>query len=233
MLIQSIHIKNFREYRGETTLYPGWSEEKNVTLFQSEDVYMLEAIYQACCWGVYGNTRIWNDAMFMALEDLARDLPDDMIPAGQVEVVLSHQDMEYRILRSERYLDHGEFIEPKGPTVTVVRRDGRGGNETLAPAAADRFLEELRNGHFLTIAMCNDGLDLTSSIFRCGQLLLFATPQQLEELEDRMEDHTFHQHIKSLYERVAKIYRVGKLVLYQADVLWETDSSMGKTGKQN
>lgn len=231
MLIQSIHIKGFREYRGETTLHPAWSEEKNMTLFQSEDVYMLEAIYQACCWGVYGNTRIWNDAMFMALEDLARDLPDDMIPAGQVEVVLAHQHMEYHILRSERYLDHGEFIEPKDPTVTVVRRDGRGRDETLDPAIADQFLEELRNDRFLNIVMCNDGLDPTSSIFRRGQLLLFATPLQLEELEDRMEDHTSHQHTKSLYERVAKIYRVGKLVLYQTDILWETDVSMRRTGK--
>lgn len=221
MLIQSVRVEGFRGFREKMTLYPAYSEEKRVTLIQSSDSDSVETLYQACRWCLYGCAQ-FDSSDFLLNNDLADSLIHDEEQRVQVEMILSHRDAEYLVLRTQGYRGRGDLIQSEDrSTVTVSLQNAGGAWQALPTVVANQFLEDLRHNRSICISRGTDYLERGLRDTE-RQTLLFATRAELKDLDDRVsEDDVRRGRKKDLYRHISKIYHIRKCVRYGIEPLWE------------
>ena len=110
MLIKSIKLQNFRQFKGTQKLTFSDDPEKNVTVLLGDNTFGKTTILQAFNWCLYGMADFPKDSNpdFLLNLEVANELAGVQQKSEvSVELVIMHKDMEYIILRKQPYVDRG------------------------------------------------------------------------------------------------------------------------------
>lgn len=110
MLIKSITLNNFRQFKGKQTLIFSSDSQNNVTVLLGDNTFGKTTILQAFNWCLYGVADFPKDSNPDFLLNLA--VSNELAGIQQkseiyVELFLEHKNMEYIIRRKQPYVDRG------------------------------------------------------------------------------------------------------------------------------
>lgn len=108
MLIKSIRMKDFRQFKGSQVLEFACDPEKNVTVLLGDNTFGKTTILQAFNWCLYGMAEFPKDSNPDFLLNL--EAADEAAGVTQkidveVEIELTHRDITYNVLRVRTYVD--------------------------------------------------------------------------------------------------------------------------------
>lgn len=145
MIIKSIILENFRQFKGEFILDFATNHDKNVTIIMGENGAGKTTLEQAFMWCLYGKNT------FQVKELINREVRDAMISGDEekviVTLIISHNQKTYKITRKQRLKKQGRYFA-KNPEESfwVYERNENGDynplNETKGAAMINEFLPE-------------------------------------------------------------------------------------------
>ena len=108
MLIKSITLNNFRQFKGKQTLVFSTNQDKNVTVLLGDNTFGKTTILQAFNWCLYGVADFPKDSnpdFLLNLEVANEQSGIETKCEVYIELVLEHKEVEYIILRKQAYID--------------------------------------------------------------------------------------------------------------------------------
>lgn len=143
MLIKTLRLENFRQFKGVTKINFPCDAERNVTVILGNNTYGKTTLLQAFNWCLYGEADFGRDDKFLLNSELAAQMKNGERETVSVEISLLHDGREYIVTRTQRYnfgggKAHGEAV----PTVTVSRKDNDGQTKSID---SERKMSELIN----------------------------------------------------------------------------------------
>lgn len=132
MLLKSIKVKNFRQFKGEQYISFSVDPVRNVTIIQGDNGSGKTSFAQAFRWCLYGETDFADKIL------LSKAVSDQMLPGDekdvQVEICLVHNDIEYTVTRRQRYKkDTASRISNSGRNKFVISYKTADGNTEYVP----------------------------------------------------------------------------------------------------
>ena len=108
MLIKSITLNNFRQFKGKQRLVFSIDAQKNVTVLLGDNTFGKTTILQAFNWCLYGSADFPKDSNpdFLLNYEVSNELAG-IQPKSEVyvELILEHKKIEYIIRRKRPYVD--------------------------------------------------------------------------------------------------------------------------------
>jgi len=108
MLIKSITLNNFRQFKGKQALEFSTDADKNVTVLLGDNTFGKTTILQAFNWCLYEVADFPKDSnpnFLLNLEDANEQAGIQQKCEVYVELTLEHKDTEYIVLRKQAYID--------------------------------------------------------------------------------------------------------------------------------
>ena len=132
MLLKSIKVKDFRQFKGEQYVSFSVDPERNVTIIQGDNGAGKTSFAQAFRWCLYGETDFSNKTL------LSMAVADKMLPGDekdvQVEICLVHNNIEYTVTRRQKYKkDNTNRISHVGRPKFVISYKTDDGNTEYIP----------------------------------------------------------------------------------------------------
>jgi DNA sulfur modification protein DndD len=101
MLLKSLKLKDFRQFKGEQTIVFADDQTQNVTIIMGDNGTGKTTLAQAFTWCLYGETTFIDKILLCKAKSL------EMLPAQKtnvrVELTLIHKDIEYTIISEQEY----------------------------------------------------------------------------------------------------------------------------------
>ena len=101
MLLKSLKLKDFRQFKGEQTISFSTDPVRNVTVIMGENGSGKTTLAQAFTWCLYGDTDFDDKSM------LCKATAQEMLPGAEekvrVELALQHNGIEYLCIREQMY----------------------------------------------------------------------------------------------------------------------------------
>ena len=127
MLIKTLRLENFRQFKGTTKIYFSCDAEKNVTVILGNNTFGKTTLLQAFNWCLYGKVNFGRNDTFLLNSELAEQMSNGEQETVSVEIVLLHADAEYIITRTQRYNFSGGKVHGEiSPTVEVAIKGADG-----------------------------------------------------------------------------------------------------------
>ncbi|WP_302489734.1 AAA family ATPase [uncultured Mitsuokella sp.] len=125
MIIKSITLENFRQFKGECTLDFATDPQKNVTVIMGENGAGKTTLEQAFMWCLYDKNT------FRVKELINREVRDGMTNGDEVKVsvtlMITHNQKNYKIVRKQRLKKQGSRLEKdQDGTLWVYEQDENG-----------------------------------------------------------------------------------------------------------
>lgn len=109
MLIKSIELYNFRQFKDKQTLTFSCDPEKNVTILLGDNTFGKTTILQAFNWCLYNKANFPKDSnpdFLLNLEVAKENKGAKETCSVYVEIILEHKGCEYTIRRTEDYYNY-------------------------------------------------------------------------------------------------------------------------------
>ena len=101
MLLQSIRLENFRQFRDESIDFADGRDGKNVTIIIGENGTGKTTFAQAFFWCMYGETEFSDKSMLNKL--VATEMRPGQEQKVQVTLKLRHGEVDYTLIREQTY----------------------------------------------------------------------------------------------------------------------------------
>lgn len=132
MLIRSLRMENFRQFKGKTYVEFSCDPEKNVTIILGDNTFGKTTLLQAFNWCFYGKVNFDQNPDFLLNLEVASEMTDGDTQSVEVEIVLIHDSTEYTITRTQRYTCRGDHVRGESvPTVKVIYKQPDGQTESV------------------------------------------------------------------------------------------------------
>lgn len=118
MRIKSLRLKNFRQFKGDTTIYFSYDRVKNVTIILGDNTFGKTQLLNAFNWCLYG-------VVTPSLKSLLNyELANEMQLRGDeqivlVELTLLHADFEYVLTREHKFFWGNGIVPQAASNVTL------------------------------------------------------------------------------------------------------------------
>jgi len=146
MLMKSLYIKNFRQFKGETTVEFARDKEKNVTIILGDNTYGKTTLLQTFNWCLYNFVVFEKDSnpgMLLNLE-LASQMKYGSLDIVEVKIVLIHKNTEYTISRSQEYFWTEHEVRGEPPKETMSYKPlGADGQTDIRSQYIDKMINEI------------------------------------------------------------------------------------------
>ncbi len=119
MLIKSLRMENFRQFKGTTEVDFSCDPEKNVTIILGDNTVGKTTLLQAFNWCFYGKATFNQNPDFLLNYEVAAEMMPKDRRNVEVEITLIHDDTEYVISRLQKYTFYGDSV--KGDQYPVVK----------------------------------------------------------------------------------------------------------------
>lgn len=137
MLLRSIQITNFRQYKGAQVVEFATDRERNVTVIIGDNTSGKTTFVQAFHWALYGKTEGFKTKDTLLNREVADDMNINDEAIVQVEITLFHAGREYTMLRSQKYrCDLKGEVRSDGTRVKLSYKEATTG-ETLSVRERD------------------------------------------------------------------------------------------------
>lgn len=128
MLIKSLRMENFRQFKGRTSVEFSCDPDRNVTIILGDNTFGKTTLLQAFNWCFYGTVTFDTDPDFLLNLEVSNDMTSDDIKNVEVEICLLHDEIEYTITRTQRYSCIGATIRGESnpqAKVSYKQKDGQ------------------------------------------------------------------------------------------------------------
>lgn len=171
MLLKSLKMKDFRQYKGVQEVFFSTDLEKNVTVILGNNTFGKTTLLQAFNWCFYQKVMLDNPELLLNL-DVASELPNGYSAEVEVEIELVHSGIEYKITTSQDYTREGSNIWGGKALTSVcyIREDGQTepiGDTRVRSIIQSILPEGLSNFFFFDterVSSVSSRDDLTSSV---------------------------------------------------------------------
>jgi len=130
MLLKTLRMVNFRQYKGETKVTFACGKERNVTIILGDNTFGKTTLLQAFNWCFYKVASLPNPEMMLNL-DLAASMPDGTSTDVEVEITLIHSGTEYILTRTQEYIKRNGSVTGLQPSMKVSYREKDGQIEPI------------------------------------------------------------------------------------------------------
>lgn len=143
MLLRSLKIKDFRQFKGEQgPISFATNPEKNVTVIMGENGSGKTTFAQAFTWCLYGDTD-FEDKSMLCKATAQRMLPNTEEKV-RVELALNHNEIEYQIIREQLYKKDGTGnIKSLSPIFSIAYKNHDGQQEFVGELETDNRMKEI------------------------------------------------------------------------------------------
>ena len=125
MLLQSIKLENFRQFRNESIDFADGSDGKNVTIIIGENGTGKTTFAQAFFWCLYGETEFSDKSMLNKL--VATEMRPGQEKKVQVTLKLRHGEVDYTLIREQIYRkDNANRIKAENTVFEIATKDSSG-----------------------------------------------------------------------------------------------------------
>ncbi len=125
MLLQSIKLLNFRQFRNESIDFAGGADGKNVTIIIGENGTGKTTFAQAFFWCLYGETEFSDKSMLNKM--VATEMRPGQDVKVQVELKLHHGEVDYTLIREQVYRkDNANRIKADNTVFDIATKDASG-----------------------------------------------------------------------------------------------------------
>lgn len=126
MLLKSLRLKNFRQYKGNQTIEFSIDPQRNVTVILGNNTFGKTTLLQAFNWCFYQKASLHNSANLLNY-DIAEELPNGGKADVEVEICLIHNSTDYTITTSQEYIKKGATVFPQETRTAIcyMRADGQ------------------------------------------------------------------------------------------------------------
>lgn len=125
MLLKSIKLKNFRQFRDEYIEFANGKDGKNVTIIIGENGTGKTTFAQAFFWCLYGETSFTDKTILNRI--VANEMRPDKPEVVTVELQLQHGDARYTLTREQTYKkDYNNRIKPTNTQFDIAKKDANG-----------------------------------------------------------------------------------------------------------
>lgn len=136
MLLQSIKLENFRQFRNESIDFADGNTGKNVTIIIGENGTGKTTFAQAFFWCLYGETEFSDKNMLNKV--VASELRPGQEAKVQVVLKLKHGDVDYTLIREQVYRkDTSNRIKPDNTVFDIAKKDASGNTTYIKKSACE------------------------------------------------------------------------------------------------
>lgn len=142
MLIESLKMVDFRQFKGEVTLNFSRDEKKNVTVILGDNTFGKTTLLQAFNWCFYDVINLPHNEMVLNLE-VVKSMPQNVDRKVSVEVTFEHQKIHYTIMRSRTYCKIGEDVELHGSSKSMSYKTQDGQTNIISDYQTQDVINEI------------------------------------------------------------------------------------------
>ena len=136
MLLQSIKLENFRQFRDESIDFADGNNGKNVTIIIGENGTGKTTFAQAFFWCLYGETEFSDKNMLNKL--VASELRPGQEARVQVVLKLKHGDVNYTLIREQIYRkDAANRVKADNTVFDIAKKDISGNTTYIRKSACE------------------------------------------------------------------------------------------------
>ena len=144
MLIKSLHMENFRQFKGKTDVAFSCDPEKNVTVILGDNTYGKTTLLQAFNWCFYGNAMFDQNPDFLLNLEVANDMTSGDVRNVEVEISVLHDSVEYVITRSQVYRHNGHAVKGDSvPSIKVSFKQPDGQTESVKASQVNNVINNI------------------------------------------------------------------------------------------
>lgn len=143
MLLKSLKLKDFRQFKGEQYITFSTDSHKNVTVIMGENGSGKTTLAQAFTWCLYGETDFDDPVM------LCKATSQDMLPGSEetvrVELALNHNGTDYLCIREQRYSKDasGNLRRPNQTVFKIAYKNKDGQREYVKELETELRMKEI------------------------------------------------------------------------------------------
>lgn len=144
MVIRSITVKNFRQYRGVQSIRFADDPEKNVTVILGLNTSGKTTLVQAFNWALFGKVSFTTKDVLLNY-DVSYDMAVGATETVEVEVALVHNKLEYIVMRSQVYrCDTLGALRPDNVRLHLMIKDPEGKTRAIKnPTEIDKAINDI------------------------------------------------------------------------------------------
>ena len=144
MLIKTLKMENFRQFRGKTKVDFSLDPEKNVTIILGDNTVGKTTLLQAFNWCFYGKVNFDQRPDFLLNYEVSEEMRNGDQQKVEVEITVLHDGIEYIITRSQRYNCNGGNVRGEAvPTIKVSYKQPDGQTESVKSAQIDNVINNI------------------------------------------------------------------------------------------
>ena len=144
MLIKTLRMENFRQFKGTTKVDFSCDPEKNVTIILGDNTFGKTTLLQAFNWCFYGKVNFDQRPDFLLNYEAAGEMRNGDRQLVEVEITVLHDGMEYIITRSQRYTCAGNNVKGESvPTIKVSYKQPDGQTEPVKGFQVDNVINNI------------------------------------------------------------------------------------------
>lgn len=142
MLLESIKLKNFRQFRDESIRFANGDNGKNVTIIIGENGTGKTTFAQAFFWCLYGETS-FSDKII-----LNKIAANEMVPSQKEDVVvvlsLKHGDVNYTLTRRQSYSkNNSNVVKGDNTIIDIAVKDVSGNTSYVKKTQCDAEIKSI------------------------------------------------------------------------------------------
>jgi DNA sulfur modification protein DndD len=173
MLLKTLRMTNFRQYKGETKVSFACDKEKNVTIILGDNTFGKTTLLQAFNWCFYGSVLLPN-ANDLLNYDIVASMPDGTSADVEVEITLIHDGTEYILTRTQKFDKSGGVARGLRAFMKISYREKDGqvqpikDSENVLKSVVDNILPQDLSTYFFfdteRVGNISTRKDLTESV---------------------------------------------------------------------
>lgn len=143
MLLRTLKLKDFRQFKGEQSVSFSVDPVRNVTVIMGENGSGKTTLAQAFTWCLYGDTDF--DDKSMLCKATAQSMLPNTEETVRVELALTHNGIEYLCIREQRYSkdSNGNLRRPNQPIFKIAYKGKDGQREYISDTETEIRMKEI------------------------------------------------------------------------------------------
>ena len=144
MLIKSLKMQNFRQFKGNTAVDFSCDPNQNVTIILGDNTFGKTTLLQAFNWCFYETVMFDNNPDFLLNLEVANGMTNGDTETVSVEICVIHNSVEYVISRSQQYICANNKVSgAKKSQVKVSYKQPDGQTESVRALEVQNVIENI------------------------------------------------------------------------------------------